>query len=334
MSMHRHKACVQPLHRAFQLLGVLLAGRQSLFITAYGNLALDMPEEVTSSCSVACIAGGSRHAIAMLKDGSLIGWDGSSTAAHALSVPEGRKAVQIATGNHASFAALDNGSMMQWGSMDPTVAASQLWRAVPVPLKHACVKSIAAGQDHVIVLLRDGSVTGYGFNRYNQLTFPRDLLAAGSIVQQIAAGSYHSLALKSDGHVVAFGFNGFGQVTLPNAVRAGEVRKIGAGNCTSYALLSRNGGQLAVWGWDYCHRLRAAELQTDVTDFAAGYGHVAVLQATGVVRVYSFDSENCMVSFSLKPKRTYNCWELQVQLLLVIGYLKRLKSTELVRSYV
>ncbi|MDX6430362.1 MAG: trimeric autotransporter adhesin [Streptosporangiaceae bacterium] len=56
-----------------------------------------------------------------------------------------------------------------------------------------------------------GTVVGWGFNFYGQVSPPAGLTG----VTAIAAGGGHSLALKSDGTVVGWGDNSYGQASPP-----------------------------------------------------------------------------------------------------------------------
>jgi hypothetical protein len=71
--------------------------------------------------------------------------------------------------------------------------------------------AIAAGGQHSLALKSDGTVAGWGYDYYGQVTPPAGL----SGVAAIAAGVGHSLALKSDGTVVGWGDNMSGQATPP-----------------------------------------------------------------------------------------------------------------------
>ena len=60
------------------------------------------------------------------------------------------------------------------------------------------VKAITAGNYHTIALKEDGTVVGWGRNKYGQTDIPSGL----TNVKAIAAGNYHTVALKEDGSVV------------------------------------------------------------------------------------------------------------------------------------
>ena len=70
---------------------------------------------------------------------------------------------------------------------------------------------IAAGRDHNLALLSDGTVVGWGNNSFGQASPPSNL----SNVVAITAGDLHSAALCSNGTVVVWGDDTFGQTNVP-----------------------------------------------------------------------------------------------------------------------
>jgi hypothetical protein len=102
---------------------------------------------------------------------------------------------------------------------------------VTIPTGLSGVTAIAAGGLHSLALKNDGTVVGWGWNDYGQVTIPTGL----SGVTAIAGGGYHSLALKGDGTVVGWGLNGNGQTTIPTGLSG--VTAIAAGNAHSLALV-------------------------------------------------------------------------------------------------
>jgi hypothetical protein len=108
--------------------------------------------------------------------------------------------------------------------------------------------AVAAGYYHSLALLTDGTVIGWGDNRYGQTNSPAGL----TNVVAIASGAYHNLALKADGTVVAWGAGTTSTGTSPNYGQAivpvglSNVMAIAAGAYHSLAV--RSDGTLVAWG--------------------------------------------------------------------------------------
>jgi alpha-tubulin suppressor-like RCC1 family protein len=120
---------------------------------------------------------------------------------------------------------------------------------------------VAAGYNHSLTVISDGSVWSWGANASGQLgtgstqpsASPQLVSGIGGTVTQVAAGWYHSLALASDGTVWAWGDNQYGELGDGNVmqsdvpVRLGlsDVTQIAAGDDWSLALRSDG----TVWAW-------------------------------------------------------------------------------------
>ena len=104
------------------------------------------------------------------------------------------------------------------------------------------VVAVAAGITHVLALLADETVIGWGLNDFGQTRAPADL----SNVVAVAAGARHSLALKGDGTVAAWGDNFSGQTNIPAGLS--HVVAIAATYNGNVALTSD--GKLVAWGSD------------------------------------------------------------------------------------
>ena len=115
--------------------------------------------------------------------------------------------------------------------------------ATPVPTPESVVLlpdgRLAAGFDHTVVLLEDGTVRAYGDNTYGQLN-----VESWQNVTYVAAGAYHTLGLTADGRVLACGDNTHLQtdVSFFSGVKA-----IAAGDYASFLLLE--GGQVMATGY-------------------------------------------------------------------------------------
>ena len=110
------------------------------------------------------------------------------------------------------------------------------------------INQIAAGGEHSLALLADGTVIGWGKNDYRQAVRESWYGTLNNAVQ-IAAGDRHSIALKDDGTVVAWGDNSQGQA--PNGWEQSisslnKIIQVAAGGNHSLAL--KSDGTLVVWG--------------------------------------------------------------------------------------
>jgi alpha-tubulin suppressor-like RCC1 family protein len=235
----------------------------------------DVPVEVIGLHGVAAVAGGGRHSLALLQDGTVMAWgenfDGQlgngSTASSDVPVPVSglSEVTAVSAGRRYSLALLKSGKVMAWGyneggqlgdggttSSDVPVAVSNLSE----------VAAISAGADFSLARLKDGRVMAWGENLYGQLG---DGSREGSDVPvavngltgvtAISAGSRHSLALLSSGAVVAWGGNKDGQLgdgseaesDVPVAVsNLRGVFAIAAGQSHSLAVVGA--GAVMAWG--------------------------------------------------------------------------------------
>ncbi len=158
---------------------------------------------------VKAITTGGNFAIVLKNDGTMYGW--GANADGQLNIPVGLSDVAMIDGGSWHTVALKNdGTVVAWGLSRgyfhvPGCTSYPL--AVTVPTKYtnpsAAVKviEVAAGQDHTMVLLENGTVEAWGCNDKGQ----RDVPTAATNVVHIAAGRKVSLALRADGSVVTWG---------------------------------------------------------------------------------------------------------------------------------
>jgi alpha-tubulin suppressor-like RCC1 family protein len=124
---------------------------------------------------------------------------------------------------------------------------------------------IAAGRDHNLALLSDGTVVGWGNNSFGQASPPSNL----SNVVAITAGDLHSAALCSNGTVVVWGDDTFGQTNVPAGLS--NVVAIAAGDFHTLALLSN--GTVVGWGDDTFGQVVVPSSATIAIGIASGYYH-------------------------------------------------------------
>jgi alpha-tubulin suppressor-like RCC1 family protein len=104
----------------------------------------------------------------------------------------------------------------------------------------------APGISHSLILLDDGTVAGFGSNKFGQV----DLTPPAGIpgITAVAAGGWHSLAIVNDtkGSVIAAGYNATGATAVPASVNDVGAVAVAAGGAFSLALLAN--GSLETWG--------------------------------------------------------------------------------------
>ena len=116
---------------------------------------------------------------------------------------------------------------------------------------------------------QDGSVVGWGYNKYRQINVPD-----GYDFVAIAAGGLHSLALRTDGSIVGWGFNSVGQLNVPDGY---DFVAISAGGFHNLAL--RTDGSIVGWGYNNVGQLNLPD-GNDFVAISAGYTHGLGLRQT------------------------------------------------------
>ncbi len=168
----------------------------------------------------------------------------------------------IAPSNAESFTVQPLGKVIGWGDINnPSVGLRSGYSpdgtvSISGKILENAV-AIAAGDGHCLAIRSDGTVVGWGWNKYGQVNnSPSDEIAGtnGVVmhdgqpltgVEAVAAGRDHSLALRRDGTVVAWGKNGSEHTTeVPS--RLSNVIAIAAGDRHSLAL--KSDGTIVSWG--------------------------------------------------------------------------------------
>jgi hypothetical protein len=127
------------------------------------------------------------------------------------------------------------------------------------------VQAIAAGGNHNLALLTNGTVVAWGDNSFGQASPPSNL----SNVVGITAGYLHSAALCSNGTVVVWGDDTFGQTNVPTGLS--NVVAIAAGDFHTFALCSN--GRVVGWGDNTFGQMNVPSSATNVVGIASGYYH-------------------------------------------------------------
>ena len=243
---------------------------------------------------------GGPHVLVLRADGSVIGWGRYRSGqlgeqpvatsrrrfgvAEPVVIPLPGKAVDIAVGEDASYALLDDGVVYAWGgnmhgelglgtnALTARLSNGEVGVATPQRVPGLSdVVQIAATDHSAFAVLRDGSVRAWGSRdagilgdglvraRWGETVpdAPLPVVVPGATnVRQLSAAAQHVLALTTEGRVLAWGKNSVGQLGTgsrePSSIaRAVEVHGLGdvvsvvAGREVS-SVLKRDG---TVWVW-------------------------------------------------------------------------------------
>jgi alpha-tubulin suppressor-like RCC1 family protein len=179
-----------------------------------------------TSGALACWGENNYQQLAQPLDGGF----GSSTPV-TISLPDGKKALQSASGYGHTCAVLDDNTVACWGygyyGQCGTIGAPPYYdQSTPAIVAGlANITEVAAGSYHSCALDKTGAVQCWGYNYEGMLgNGPGDgggfqnptpvsvLLPTGRKAAQIVAGQYSTCALLDDGTVACWGFNTYGQM--------------------------------------------------------------------------------------------------------------------------
>ena len=283
------------------------------------------PEVVEGLYGVLQLSAGRYHALALTGDGTVLG-SGSdyllnySGTDNTFMPIEGLGAAKfVVAGMDQSLAVLTDGTAVIWGD-DYESAYFAPWltdetaEPVVVPGVTGAV-AVASGYQHQLVLTDDGSVYGWGINRYGSLgsstptlvdEFTSVVLPADAA--DVAAGAKHTLALLTDGTVAAWGDNLYGQLGIGDvpsqstpALLTGlaDIQAVAAGSYFSLALDvagdvwawgSNSMGQLGLGGRNDQPEPVQVSALSDIVSIAAGGNTALALDAAGQLWAWGYNS--------------------------------------------
>ncbi len=135
--------------------------------------------------------------------------------------------------------------------------------------------SVAADDSASYAIGKNGAVTCWGLNQYNKFGVPKP----NQNFVKVSAGYNHVVGLKSDGSIVAWGTNSKGQCTVPTP-NSGFIDAI-AGN--QYSLALRSDGSIVAWG-DMSNAAAAVpQPNSEFIAIAAGTNYGAGLKRNGSI---------------------------------------------------
>jgi hypothetical protein len=237
-------------------------------VIGWGNNSDGQSDIPAFAATPTAIVQGGLHCLALLSNGTVVGW-GSNRSGNGQSTTPALAATPtaIAAGYFHSLALLSNGTVVGWGANGQGRSTSPVFAATPI--------AIAAGLAHSLALLSNGTVVGWGANFSGQTNVP----AFAAPATAVAGGYSHSIALLSNGTVVGWGLNSSGQVTPP--AFAATPTAIAAGGDHSLALLSN--GTVVGWGSNQYGESVAPSFTATPTAIAAGNFYSLVLLNNGSI---------------------------------------------------
>ncbi|MFD0736187.1 RCC1 domain-containing protein [Planotetraspora mira] len=246
-----------------------------------------------TAADVTAVSAGFTFSLALLANGTIEAWGGNSAG----QLGDGTSGVgankltpgtvtgllsvrSIAAGDEFSLARLGNGTVQAWGDNDNGQLGNGMVGGInplPAPVTGLTgVVAVAAGSNHSLALLSNGTVRAWGDNASGQLgtgvvggdsPVPVPVVGVGGVgvlgnVKAIAAGDNFSIALLNDGTIRTWGLNTQGQlgngVLSPNSPTPvpvvgvggvgvlGNVKAIAGGGTHALALLNTN--TVRAWG--------------------------------------------------------------------------------------
>ena len=162
------------------------------------------------------------------------------------------------------------------------------------PVLQGKVVDIADGGFHILAILDNGSVTGWGSNNWHELDIPAGI---GNNAVQIAAAPYRSLALLNNGVLTGWGnYYTHIQKDIPhnqNKIPAniqGNVTGIAAGQFHDLALL-KDGSVVTLGNDNWYGQLNVpTSIQGNVTAIDAGVAHSLALLENGHVTGWGWNA--------------------------------------------
>jgi len=194
------------------------------------------PVKITGVSNVKSVAAGYDHTVVLTTDGKVYTWGNNSNGQLGDGSTAGRATpAQVISANISNIQAIDagykytialrgDGTIWTWGynnkgQLGNNMKTDGYTPQQVVALSGLVMTSIAAGYDHALSVLNNGTVWAWGNNDNGQLgnNTTTDSLAPVQVANLpatmgVAAGNLFSLALLKDGSVRAWGHNAVGEL--------------------------------------------------------------------------------------------------------------------------
>ena len=275
-----------------------------------GAVFTDPGFSVADPLGVKAIAAGGYHNLALMGDGTVIGW-GMGYYGQITPPANANNLVAVAAGYFHSLALKADGTLIGWGAgtfvANPHVDNDYVdcGQAI-VPASATNVVAIAAGGAgwgaHSLALKADGTVIGWG-SSYGSPP------ASANNVKAISASGYNSLALRTNDTVVAWGDNNYYQTNVPGGLSNAVAIAMGGADWGGHSLALKPDGTVIGWGDNEFNQATgvpdtnspysptgmvavAGQTLTNVVAIAAGGWHSLALKADGTVVAWGAGTTN------------------------------------------
>ena len=148
--------------------------------------------------------------------------------------------------------------------------------ATPHPF---AIADVDIGASFTLVVMNNGTLATWGYNRQGQTTIPRWL--RNRLFNNVEVGSNYALALGRDGRVYGWGANNFGELNIPRSAQSG-VNDISAS--LGHVMALKNNGDLVIWGRNDFKQLDAPlSARTGLSAISAGHSHSLAVKRGKVI---------------------------------------------------
>ena len=184
---------------------------------------LPFPVRVAGLTDVVAAAGGDRHSLALLKDGTVRSWGanemgqvGDGTTVNRklpVRVQAVQNAVAIAADSNFSAALLADGTVMTWGNSGGPHGRLGLPDGTPCPTPTLVpgatgIRAISIGGEHMVGLTKTGTVLAWGYSRYGENGHPgigAAPMAGLTNVASVEAYVSRTFAVLANGTIMVIG---------------------------------------------------------------------------------------------------------------------------------
>ena len=194
------------------------------------------------------ISAGANHSLALLNDGTVIGWGDNSQGQ-----AKGVASSNLATGQFGGNVSGSAGELLD------------------------DVTAISAGGNHSLALRNDSGVVAWGSDYVGQCSVPNSVTG----VIQISAGLNHSLALRNDGAVIAWGDNLFDQSSVPSGLSIPNSTISGVAAAGNTSMAWTDSGQVVTWGGIENSKLKNPPVY-DIKNIYCGTEHAISTNISGM----------------------------------------------------